>query len=278
MPKVHYKGSEVIPKKRLGQNFLVDDNLARKIVLAAQLRQSDVVLEIGPGFGSLTKHIAAQCPTFLAVEKDPILAAFIRQHYPQVQLIEGDVLELSLAALAAEKKLKVLGNIPYAITSPILFKLFDERAAVESATLMVQEEVARRLLAAPHTKDYGILAVQCQAFATVEYCFKVKRSAFKPQPTVESAVVRLVMRSQTGIDDEHKFRTLVRAAFRMRRKTLENNLKEMFDLRHTDLDLRRRAETLSVAEFIRLAEQVCLRSPESSSSESSTTFPTGAQK
>ncbi|MCS7013302.1 MAG: 16S rRNA (adenine(1518)-N(6)/adenine(1519)-N(6))-dimethyltransferase RsmA [Chloroherpetonaceae bacterium] len=256
MPKVHYKGSAITPQKRLGQNFLVDDNLARKIVETAHLSRDDRVLEIGPGFGSLTKYLAERLPHFLAVEKDHTLAAFIRTHYAQVQLIEGDFLDVSLAALSPDKKLKVLGNIPYAITSPILFKLLDERAVIESATLMVQEEVARRLLAKPCTKAYGILAVQCQAFADLQYCFKVKRRAFKPMPNVDSAVVHFIMRPDTGIQNEAKFRQLVRAAFRMRRKTLENNLKDLFDLRYTTFNLKRRAEELSVAEFIQLSEEV----------------------
>ncbi len=254
--KVKYKSTEVVPKKSFGQNFLTDDNILRKIIDAAQLTPDDTVLEIGPGFGALTKHIVRSVPHFTAVELDRDLAQFIRSEFPTVNLIEGDVLELSFATLASGKKLKVLGNIPYAITSPILFKLLDERAHLCEAILLVQDEVARRLSAAPRTKEYGILAVQLQAFAKVEYCFKVGKHVFKPQPKVNSAVVRLSFQntSQVADDLEHSFRLLIRRAFAMRRKTLENNLKRYYDLSDTPFDFKRRAEELSVSEFIQLTE------------------------
>ncbi len=256
MPKIHYKGKSVAAKKSLGQNFLVDENIVRKIVAFAQLKEDDHVLEIGPGFGSLTKELAKVLPTFTAVELDKTLAAFIRAEFPQVHLIEKDILQVSLSQVSGEKKIKVLGNIPYAITTPILFKLLDERASVHSAVLMMQDEVARRLLAKPGTKEYGILAVQLQACAEVEYGFKVKREVFRPRPEVDSAVVRLTMRPYTGIEHEAIFKTLVRTAFRMRRKTLENNLKDAFELSRVAVNLKQRAEDLSVQDFIELANTV----------------------
>ncbi len=256
--KVKYKSTEVVPKKSFGQNFLTDDNILRKIIDAARLSPDDTVLEIGPGFGALTKHIVRSVPHFTAVELDKDLAQFIRTEFPTVNLIEGDVLALSFATLANGKKLKVLGNIPYAITSPILFKLLDERAHLCEAILLVQDEVARRLSAPPHTKEYGILAVQLQAFAKVEYCFKVGKHVFKPQPNVNSAVVRLSFQntSQVPADLEHSFRMLVRRAFAMRRKTLENNLKRYYDLSGIPFDFKRRAEELSVSDFIALASHL----------------------
>ncbi|MFN3385856.1 MAG: 16S rRNA (adenine(1518)-N(6)/adenine(1519)-N(6))-dimethyltransferase RsmA [Candidatus Thermochlorobacter sp.] len=259
VPRIHYKGRDIVAKKKFGQNFLVDENIVRKIIALAELEAQDNVVEIGPGFGALTKELANLLPTFTAIELDKTLAAFIRAEFPQVTLIEQDVLKTSLSELATGKKLKILGNIPYAITSPILFKLIEERAVIHSAILMLQDEVAKRLSAKPRTKEYGILAVQLQAFAEVEYCFKIKRSVFKPKPEVDSAVVRLTMRHQTNIEHENLFRTLVRTAFRMRRKTLENNLKEMFELRGVSMDLKRRAEELSVQEFIELSKTVRLR-------------------
>jgi len=253
--KVKYKETEVVPKKSFGQNFLTDDNILRKIIDAARLSPDDTVLEIGPGFGALTKHIAKMVPHFTAVELDKELAHFIRTEFPTVNLIEGDVLDLSLATIAQGKKLKVLGNIPYAITSPILFKLLDERAHLCEAILLVQDEVARRLSAIPHTKEYGILTVQLQAFAKVEYCFKVGKHVFKPQPKVNSAVIRLSFQpefSQVPAELETAFRLLVRRAFAMRRKTLENNLKLHYDLSGVPFDFKRRAEELSISEFIAL--------------------------
>ncbi len=260
--KVKYKSTEVVPKKSFGQNFLTDDNILRKIIDAARLSPDDTVLEIGPGFGALTKHIVRILPHFTAVELDKNLAQFIRSEFPTVNLIEGDILELSFATLASGKKLKVLGNIPYAITSPILFKLLDERAHLCEAILLVQEEVARRLSASPRTKEYGILAVQLQAFAKVEYCFKVGKHVFKPQPKVNSAVIRLSFQpefSQVPAELETAFRFLVRRAFAMRRKTLENNLKRYYDLSGIPFDFKRRAEELSVSEFIALASMLCQR-------------------
>jgi 16S rRNA (adenine1518-N6/adenine1519-N6)-dimethyltransferase len=257
MMKVKYKETEVVPKKSFGQNFLTDENILRKIVAEAHLSPDDAVLEIGPGFGALTKHIAACVPHFAAVELDKNLAAFIRSEFPTVNLMESDVLEVSFASLAHTKKIKVLGNIPYAITSPILFKLLDERAHLDQAVLLMQEEVARRLSATPRTKAYGILAVQLQAFAKVEYCFKVGKHVFKPQPTVNSAVVRLSFQqaaSEVPAGLETTFRLLVRRAFAMRRKTLENNLKPHYDLSGVAFNFKQRAEELSVSEFVRLAE------------------------
>jgi len=256
LPKIHYKGRSVTARKSLGQNFLVDENIVRKIVAFAQLKEDDHVLEIGPGFGSLTKVLAKVLPTFTAVELDKTLASFIRAEFPQVRLIENDVLQVSLSEVAGERRIKVLGNIPYAITTPILFKLLDERHAVHSAVLMMQDEVAKRLSAKPGTKEYGILTVQLQAFAEVEYGFKVKREVFRPRPEVDSAVVRLTMRPYTGMAHETVFKTLVRTAFRMRRKTLENNLKDTFELSRVSINLKQRAEDLSVQDFIELANTV----------------------
>lgn len=260
--KVKYKDAEVVPKKRFGQNFLLDPNVLRKIVAEARLSPRDNLLEIGPGFGALTRLVAAQVPRFVAVELDRDLAAFIRAECPTVTLIEGDFLDLSLSELAREKPLKILGNIPYAITTPILFKLLDERAFVESAVLLVQDEVAKRLSAKPREKDYGVLAVQLQAFAKVEYLFKVSKRVFKPEPKVNSALVRLSFQGEhsrvpSGL--ERAFRVLVRRAFAMRRKTLENNLKTRYDLSGIDFDFKRRAETLSVEEFVALAERLSER-------------------
>ncbi len=257
--KVKYKSTEVVPKKSFGQNFLTDDNILRKIIDAARLSPDDTVLEIGPGFGALTKHIVRILPHFTAVELDRDLAQFIRTEFPTVNLIEGDVLDISFATIAQGKKLKVLGNIPYAITSPILFKLLDERAHLSEAILLVQEEVARRLSAMPRTKEYGILAVQLQAFAKVEYCFKVGKHVFKPPPKVNSAVIRLSFEniSQVPNELEATFRLLVRRAFAMRRKTLENNLKPYYDLSGVSFNFKQRAEELSVSEFIALASMLC---------------------
>ncbi|MBF0586714.1 16S rRNA (adenine(1518)-N(6)/adenine(1519)-N(6))-dimethyltransferase RsmA [Prosthecochloris sp. N3] len=250
MTKVEYKHTEIAVKKKLGQNFLTDRNIIRKIVRSAQLDPDDNVVEIGPGFGALTREICNVCQNVTAVEKDPALASFIRSEFPSVNLVEGDILKVDFQELAANGQLKVMGNIPYSITSPILFKLLENRRHIISETLMMQHEVALRLAARPGTKEYGILAVQLQTFCDVRYLFKVGKKVFRPRPEVDSAVVGITPRS-TALDRyEHEFRTFVRTAFRQRRKTLQNNLRENYNLSGiSSVDLQRRAESLSVDEF-----------------------------
>ncbi|MFZ4525006.1 MAG: 16S rRNA (adenine(1518)-N(6)/adenine(1519)-N(6))-dimethyltransferase RsmA [Chlorobium sp.] len=259
MTKVEYKDTEIAVKKKLGQNFLTDRNITRKIVIASGAGPQDNILEIGPGFGALTREIIAYNPTFTVVEKDPKLAEFIRTEYPQLNLIEGDFLDTDLESLATEQPLRILGNIPYSITTPILFKLLEHRSSFLSATLMMQHEVAMRIVAKPSTKDYGILAVQMQAFCDVDYLFKVGRKVFRPQPGVDSAVIRMTPKQNDPMNDAEGFRRFVRTAFRQRRKTLLNNLKESYNLElaenHT---LKLRAEALSIDEFFRLFERLKL--------------------
>jgi 16S rRNA (adenine1518-N6/adenine1519-N6)-dimethyltransferase len=253
MTKIEYKHTHIAAKKKLGQNFLLDKNIPKKIVRESGIREGDRVLEIGPGFGALTTAILETVPSFTAIEKDRELARFIREEHPQIELIEGDFLKAPLEPLAAGGKLHVLGNIPYSITSPILFRLLDNRHLVASATLMMQHEVAQRIAAVPSTKEYGILAVQMQAFCDVKYLFKVSRSVFKPRPEVDSAVIRMVPKAADPVEDCEGFRLFVRRAFHQRRKTLWNNLKEYYDTSAVpEATLKLRAEALSVPELITL--------------------------
>ncbi len=257
MTKVEYKDTEIAVKKKLGQNFLTDRNITRKIVIASGAGPQENILEIGPGFGALTKEIMTCNPVFTVVEKDPKLAEFIRIEYPQLNLLEGDFLDTDLESLATEQPLRILGNIPYSITTPILFKLLEHRSSFLSATLMMQHEVAKRIVAKPSTKDYGILAVQMQAFCDVDYLFKVGRKVFRPQPGVDSAVIRMTPKQNDPTSDAEGFRRFVRTAFRQRRKTLLNNLKESYNLElvenHT---LKLRAEALSIDDFFQLFMQL----------------------
>jgi len=254
---VEYKHTEIAVKKKLGQNFLTDRNITRKIVLASGAGPQENILEIGPGFGALTREIICCCPVFTVVEKDRKLAEFIRCEYPQLKLIEGDFLETDLAALAEEKPLRVLGNIPYSITTPILFKLLEHRNNILSATLMMQHEVAMRIVAKPSTKDYGILAVQMQAFCEVHYLFKVGRKVFKPQPGVDSAVLQMTPKKNDPVEDADAFRRFVRTAFHQRRKTLLNNLKESYNIDSVKGEtLKLRAEALSIEEFFELFREL----------------------
>ncbi|NTW83245.1 MAG: 16S rRNA (adenine(1518)-N(6)/adenine(1519)-N(6))-dimethyltransferase RsmA [Chlorobiaceae bacterium] len=253
MTKVEYKHTEIAAKKKLGQNFLTDRNITKKIVCAGKAGAEDNILEIGPGFGALTREIAEFCPSFTVVEKDPALAEFIRNEYPQLRVIEADFLTIDLEPLSAQKPLKVYGNIPYSITSPILFMLLDNRRCFSSAVLMMQLEVAKRIVAKPGTKDYGILAVQLQAFCDIDYLFKVGRKVFRPEPRVDSAVIRITPKKNDPLDDADGFRRFVRIAFHQRRKTLLNNLRESYDTSGVDSDiLKLRAEALKVGELLQL--------------------------
>jgi len=257
MTKVEYKHTHIAAKKKLGQNFLLDKNIPRKIVRESGISEGNRVLEIGPGFGALSTAILEVMPSFTAIEKDRELAKFIREEHPEIELIEGDFLKVPLEPLAAGGKLSVLGNIPYSITSPILFRLLDNRHLVASATLMMQHEVAQRIAAAPGTKEYGILAVQMQAFCDVKYLFKVGRAVFKPRPEVDSAVIRLVPKADEPVKDSEGFRTFVRRAFHQRRKTLHNNLKEYYNTSEVPAEtLKLRAEALGVGELIELFEKL----------------------
>ena len=253
MTKVEYKHTHIAAKKKLGQNFLTDRNIPRKIVRESGIATGDRVLEIGPGFGALSSAILEVIPSFTAIEKDPELARFIRQEHPEITLIEGDFLKVPLEPIAAGGTVAVLGNIPYSITSPILFRLLDNRHLISSATLMMQHEVALRLAAVPGTKEYGILAVQMQAFCEVKYLFKVGRAVFKPRPEVDSVVIRMVPKATDPVADSEGFRRFVRCAFHQRRKTLLNNLRDTYDTSAvSEATLRMRAEALNIDELIAL--------------------------
>jgi 16S rRNA (adenine1518-N6/adenine1519-N6)-dimethyltransferase len=251
------------PRKSLGQNFLRDENIVRKIVDAIDPHPDDALLEIGPGEGALTRHLAGRSASLTVVDVDPRAAAAMREMFPggDVAVVEGDILEMDLGVLSARRgrKLRVAGNIPYNITSPILFHVIENRAHVEDMTLMVQKEVARRMAAGPGSEDYGILSVFCGYFAETSLLFDVSANAFFPRPKVTSAVIRFRMRDFPGAraSDENFFRAMVRAAFGKRRKTLRNSLgyfAEAERFRLPDLPVfARRPEELAIAELVGLA-------------------------
>ncbi len=266
------------PKKFLGQNFLVDNNISRKIVSSIEAGENDIVIEIGPGQGALTKHFIKSCLHFIAVEIDASVVLMLKEKYGQSLNLQnflvnedflkfdlGKVFEMftdSVKAGAAERKLKIIGNIPYNITSEILFKIIDSDAEIDSAVIMVQKEVAARITAKPGTKQYGILAVQIQAFADVRALFDVPPTAFFPKPDVYSTVIKLVINKyKYQINDRENFRSVVRTAFGKRRKTLRNSLKELMNEKNIDekdipLDFTRRPETLTVGEFVLIANKI----------------------
>ncbi|MGH2567578.1 MAG: 16S rRNA (adenine(1518)-N(6)/adenine(1519)-N(6))-dimethyltransferase RsmA [Bacteroidota bacterium] len=253
----------IAPKKTLGQNFLRDENIARNIVKAVHPRADDIVVEIGPGTGAITKYLLQGAKTVLGVELDKRAAAFLRDSYGDaLTVLQANIVELDLHAVARDysKPVRVVGNIPYHLTSEILFWLFEHRAAVHDATLMMQLEVAQRLIARPRTKEYGILSVATQFHTRPNVLFKVSRNAFSPKPKVDSALVHLAFNKELPPCDLSLFTALVRATFGKRRKTLRNGLRYMGyseeQLGAVRFALTRRPEELSVEEFLELTGQL----------------------
>ncbi len=247
------------PKKSLGQNFLRDENIARKIVESLRLDSGDIVVEIGPGQGHLTKFLIDASPRVIGVEVDHRAVEILRERFgDRVEVLEQDVLLLRLEELSARsgRTLCLVGNIPYYITSDILFWLYDQRTFVKNATLMMQLEVADRLVAKPNSKEYGILSVMTQFYSTSTFLFRVSRNSFFPRPQVDSAVVRFEFSRTPPPVDERLFRNIVRCTFGARRKTLRNGLRMMGfpDERLASLpfDLGKRPEHLPLSEFVRL--------------------------
>jgi len=256
---VHSEISVLKPIKSLGQNFLRDENILHKIVESLGLQTGDVVVEIGPGQGALTKHLSENPVKLIGIEVDERAIRLLQERFGEkLELIHRDVLEIDLDELAQQngKKLRIVGNIPYYLTSEILFWLFDARQAITDATLMVQYEVARRLTAPPKNKEYGILSIFTQFYTECEILFKVSRNCFFPKPEVDSAVVRFTFREQLPECNEKLFRSIVRSTFAQRRKTLRNGLKSMgYDesaLDQLSLNLTKRPEELGVEEFLSL--------------------------
>ena len=245
------------PRKRWGQNFLVDPNLIRKIVAAIGPEPEDHFLEIGPGHGELTLPLASAAGRVTAVDIDPLLVGPLGQLVPgNVTVIQDDILAVDLAAILPGGS-RLYGSLPFNITSPLIFRLLRHRARWRDAHFLVQKEVADRIAARPGNKIYGRLTVMVQAFTAVEHCFDLPAEAFRPTPAVDSALIRLVPGEVQGvIADEGQFAQLVRLAFGQRRKKLSNALKV---LQAGDLlaelglgDLR--AERLAVADYVRLAK------------------------
>jgi 16S rRNA (adenine1518-N6/adenine1519-N6)-dimethyltransferase len=260
------RGARPKAKKRLGQHFL-EPAWADKLVQAVAPRAGDRFVEIGPGRGALTLRLAPAVAHVTAVEVDRDMSTALIPHAPpNVSVIEQDFLAFDLAG-AAGGGVRIVGNLPYNLSTPILFKILQARrdgAAVIDATLMLQREVAERIEAPPGTKDYGTLSVFVQLRATVTRLLSLPPGAFRPMPKVHSAVIRLEFRAPSVVlSDEATFERLVRTVFTRRRKTIVNALKPFADARGVDaraaaaaagIDGRRRPETLQLAEFARLAD------------------------
>ncbi|MCL6454538.1 MAG: 16S rRNA (adenine(1518)-N(6)/adenine(1519)-N(6))-dimethyltransferase RsmA [Alicyclobacillus sp.] len=259
-------------KKQLGQNFLVDQHVLDQIIQAANLTSTAGVLEVGPGAGVVTQRLAAVAGRVVAVEKDASLRPVLERvlaPFPNVEVVYGDFLQVDLAALWREHfegcdSVRVIANLPYYVTTPILFRLLEAGLPIAQIIVMVQREVADRMAAKPGGKDFGALTLAVQYYAEVERILRVPPGAFMPSPDVESAVVRLTMRVEppvSGVSAEELFR-VVRAAFSMRRKTLLNNLSQGLGLckpvctamlEQAGIAPVRRGETLSLEEFAAVA-------------------------
>jgi 16S rRNA (adenine1518-N6/adenine1519-N6)-dimethyltransferase len=255
-------------KRSLGQNFLIDANVQRKIVDSLDPQPDDEVMEIGPGVGALTKHLAGRVRRLVLVELDRDLAARLKEEYagePSVEVLNEDVLEVPLERVTDDpSSLKVIGNIPYNITTPILFSLLERRPRPRHVVLMVQREVADRILEKEGSKTYGALAVGVRSVADASRVMNVSREAFRPVPDVMSSVVKIVPRVPPPLteDEEEALRTLTRAAFQQRRKQFQRILRDAYRLSpeqvealgaSVGMDLQQRPETFSPQRFIDLA-------------------------
>jgi 16S rRNA (adenine1518-N6/adenine1519-N6)-dimethyltransferase len=256
--------------KSLGQNFLIDGNIVRKIVASANISSEDYVLEIGPGMGTLTEELALYAKKVVSVEIDnsllPILDETIGK-YDNVEIVSGDILDIDVDKLIKEKlnggPVKVVANLPYYVTTPIIGKLIESQANIESIIVMVQKEVAERMAAGPGSKTYGSLSVFVNFYTNPEIVVKVPKTVFMPQPKIDSAVIKLTIKSELPDVDTEQFFKVVKAAFSKRRKTIFNALSTYgFDLDResfkeylikADIKLEERAENLSVEDFIKIS-------------------------
>ncbi len=256
----------VKPKKSLGQNFLTDKNIQRKIIAAYNLNNSERVLEIGAGYGEMTRLIAEDCAFVYAVEIDKKLCSLLHENtkrYSNIEIINQDILKIDFKARfgGIDSKITVVGNIPYYITTPIIDYLFKYRNKIKNIFLTVQKEFARRITASPGSKEYGSFSCFVNYYSIPKIVFTIKKNSFTPAPKVDSCLIELKVREEppVKVNDEELFFKLIRASFNKRRKTLRNSLegivspdklREFFAENNIDNNIR--PERLSLADFARL--------------------------
>ena len=261
-------------KKKFGQNFLIDENVVEKIVREAGVTKDDFVVEVGPGIGTMTQILCENAREVVAVEKlIPILTEDTLSYYDNVTVINEDILKLDIKKLADEKNegrpIKVVANLPYYITTPIIMGLFESHVPLDSITIMVQKEVADRMQCGPGTKDYGALSLAVQFYARPKVVLNVPASCFMPRPNVDSAVIRLERFKTPPVDvkNEHLMFKIIRASFNQRRKTMLNSVgnsgigitKEALTnaLETMGLPLTIRGEALTLEQFAQLSNLLC---------------------
>ena len=247
-------------QKKFGQNFLIDGHVIEKIIAAAGIGKDDVVLEIGPGIGTLTQRLCEAAGDVVAVEIDrnliPILTGDTCKDYKNLQIVSGDIMKTDIPALLApfgDRPVKVVANLPYYITTPILMKLLEDRLPIESITVMVQKEVAERMETGPGTKDYGALSLAVQYYSEPYLAANVPANCFMPRPNVGSAVIRLTVHDTppVSVKDERKMFALIRASFNQRRKTLVNGIGNAAELSYTKEQVAGALEKLGMPATIR---------------------------
>ena len=275
------KTKEIVKKygfrlsKKLGQNFLIDENIIHKIITGAEITKDDIIVEVGPGIGTLTQYLAEEASRVLAIEIDkkliPILEETLKD-YDNIEVINKNVLDINLKELVVSKfkgqRVKVVANLPYYVTTPIIMKFLEEEVPIKDIVVMVQKEVADRLKAKPSTKDYGSLSVAVQYYCEPQIVTRVPKTVFIPNPNVESTVIRLkaLDNPQVQVDDKRLFHNVVRASFAKRRKTLLNSLsfsnlgldKDQINkiLKSCHIDPKRRGESLTIEEFAAIANSI----------------------
>ncbi len=256
-PSGEERGHHHRAKKSMGQNFLVDDNIARKIVRSAGIAEGDTVVEIGPGSGSLTRFLVSTGADIVAIEKDNSLFRLLGEKFSgagSLSLIHGDFMDFAFPERSP--RVKVLGNIPYNMTSRMVSKIVDDREHIDSAVLMVQEEVAGRLAASAGSKDYGAISVRLNLVADVTRLFAVGPSCFRPRPKVDSRVIKITIRVRERIEREDEFVAFVKRAFGMRRKMLRHFAAHYYGKDSVDLLEEKyrtgRIETMTPEEIYRL--------------------------
>ncbi|MBD5521484.1 MAG: 16S rRNA (adenine(1518)-N(6)/adenine(1519)-N(6))-dimethyltransferase RsmA [Lachnospiraceae bacterium] len=260
-------------QKKFGQNFLIDKNILEKIVDAAQIEDTDCVLEIGPGIGTMTQYLASRARSVIAVEIDKNLIPILQDtlsSYNNVKVLNEDILKVDINRIVEEenagKPIKIVANLPYYITTPIIMQLFESHIALKSITVMVQKEVADRMQASPGSKDYGALSLAVQYYSEPEIITKVPASCFMPRPNVDSTVIRLTSHENPRLEPEEEayLFAVIRASFNQRRKTLVNGLANVSDLGISKDDVKTvlglmglsetvRGETFELERFIELA-------------------------
>ena len=263
-------------QKKFGQNFLIDDHVITKIINAAEIKKDDLVLEIGPGIGTMTQYLAESARKVIAVEIDknliPILGETLAE-YDNVTIINEDILKLDITRLVEEetdgKPIKVVANLPYYITTPIIMGLFESHVSLQSITVMVQKEVADRMQVGPGSKDYGALSLAVQYYAKPYIAANVPPNCFIPRPGVGSAVIRLTRYEEPPVmvKDESLMFKLIRASFNQRRKTLQNGIANSPELPYSKVQVEKtlekmglaanvRGESLTLAEFAKLSDTI----------------------